>query len=76
MTSIIHLRSLTAESVSLHHFCAEASDLGWAPGHWPTNITLRGYPVPIELTLQARSADGTHTYASGHGAVRLRVFND
>jgi hypothetical protein len=74
----VHIRKLTAESVALHRFCADASDLGLRPGQWPTVLVLEGYPYPIrhELALVATSIDGTRTYASRNDALRVRIFND
>jgi len=49
---------------------AEASELGWAPGHWPTEHNLDG----IDFELNTVDENLTHTYVAKH--VALVVFND
>jgi len=52
---------------------AEASELGWAPGHWPEEHNIDG----IDFELNTVDENLTHTYVAKHDATKaLVVFND
>ena len=68
---------LTKDSSKFLLWSCEASDLGWAPGVWPTTIWMvsaSGHGaeydcVNVEL-------DGTHVYRPLTGNTTVRIFND
>jgi hypothetical protein len=68
---------ITRDMVSasdVHTFYADASDLGWPPGHWPNSVpTDMGNGQPF--LLWSRIADYA-LYRQGNGVLVLRVWND
>lgn len=55
-------------------FLADASDLGWKPGHVPHHLnTTLGNKQPFNLI---NATDEVFIYDQQNGCVRLRVYND
>lgn len=69
--------TITADNVheyQLHTFSAEASELGWAPGHWPLSIdTDLGNGCPFLLIGRD---EYVARYRQSNGCITLDVFND
>lgn len=58
----------------LHSFSADASDLGWRPGFWPTKVeTTIGNGLPFLLW---SATEDVRIYRQANGIIVLRVFND
>lgn len=61
--------------VAPHRFVTEASELGLAPGDWPTSLTTNmGNGQPF--ILRTRRADGSAVYEQRFGCLSLHVLND
>jgi len=57
-----------------HVYVAEASELHWAPGQWPTVFkTNLGNMLP--MVLQSVTHDGVRIYAQVAGCIEIRVLN-
>ena len=64
-----------------HHFTAEASELGFSPGRWPTALRLSrfGNDQPLQLQGIVKDDEGDvlfANYCQGNGCITLKVFND
>lgn len=60
--------------VSVHHFVADASELGWPPGFWPKTVpTSLGNSMPLMLE---RITPFSMTYFQAAGCIQVEVFND
>lgn len=70
------MSALLQEEGSRHRFTAEASDLGWAPGHWPATFVRDD--VRWTAGTMRRDADGDVMFVIyiAPPNLSLKVFND
>lgn len=63
-----------------HSFCADASELGWAPGQWPTQFDLISLGNGLPFMIVGReTCDGDLMfvrYRQANGIVDITIFND
>jgi len=87
----VELRRRAAKSAPFHivasqlmwiggyRFCADASDLGLAPGVWPTIITTdfgNGQPLLFEREVMEGEERRAMVYAQRSGLIEVIIFND
>jgi hypothetical protein len=79
-----HFPANTFRHTDLGEYSADASDLGLAPGQWPTSFTVEINDVTYTATdprpKRDREGDTTHVEytGGGHGlnGMRFRIWND
>jgi len=59
----------------MFNYCADASELGFAPGYWPALIETDIGNGEV-FALAGFDEDGTAHYRQSAGCVSLSVFND
>jgi hypothetical protein len=66
--------SSQVEEIGTASFVADASDLGWPPGHWPHHVetNLGNGQRLIRTTLDDKGA----LYVQELGIVEVQVYND
>ena len=74
MNANSHIYPPQVEAIGNDRFVADASELGWPPGHWPPKVeTTLGNKQPlrrVELT------DAGAVYKQDFGVVEVQVYND
>jgi hypothetical protein len=57
-------------------YVTEASDLGWKPGYWPTNLQLPPAIGNGKPFTQSYADSGSVLYRQTDGHVLVEIFND